>query len=248
MPHAEISTLLEANLQRYAETFQSFEGFAAWLEQIPIDGTPQRPELPHWSNVWLPVLDAAAIYCLIAQQRPRYFVEIGSGNSTKFAARAVADHGLDTCIVSIDPQPRAEIDSLCDEAIRQPLENCDPGIFRELRRNDIVFADSSHRAFMNSDVTVFFCEILPALGAGVTVGIHDVFLPEDYPDAWRGRYYSEQYLLACYLLAGTRLFDVVLPVYFAASRGLGKTVLESVRNRIDDVTQRGGSSFWLEMR
>src|ERR1019366_3993414 len=106
-------------------------------------------------------------------------VEIGSGNSTKFVARAIADHGLETKIISIDPQPRAEIDSLCNEVMRKPLEKCNLDIFGTLGESDIVFADNSHQSFMNSDVTVFFCEVLPMLARGVTVGIHDIFLPQD---------------------------------------------------------------------
>ena len=247
-PHSKISAMLEPGLERYAATLRSFEQYLPWLEKISFGEEPQRPGAPHWNNVWLPVLDAVALYCLVAMKRPRYFVEIGSGNSTKFAARAIADHGLDTKIVSIDPQPRAEIDALCDQVLRKPLEQCSLDIFGTLSANDIVFADNSHRTYMNSDVTVFFCDILPALAGGVTVGIHDIFLPQDYPEDWIGRYYSEQYLLACYLLAETRRFDVTLPVFFAASRGLGDDLLPRVRNRSTDAVWRAGTSFWLEMR
>ncbi len=161
-------------------------------------------------------------------------------------ARAIADHHLDTRIVSIDPQPRSEIDALCDEVRRHSLEQCNLDIFGGLGKNDIVFADSSHRAFMNSDVTVFFCEILPALASGVVAGIHDIFLPYDYPEAWVGRHYFEQYLLACYLLAGTRLFDILLPVFFAAGKGAGGALMRQVRARNDNALWRNGSSFWLE--
>lgn len=247
-PHAGISSILAAGLERYDETLRSFEHYLPWLVKIAFDSNPQQPGAPCWNNVWMPVLDAAALYCLVALQRPRRYVEIGSGNSTKFVARAIADHNLDTKIISIDPQPRAEIDALCDEVLRKPLEQCNSDVFSALGKNDIVFADNSHRSFMNSDVTVFFCEILPALASGVTVGIHDIFLPQDYPEAWIGRYYSEQYLLACYLLAGTRLFDIVLPVFFAASKGLGGSLLEQVRSRNNDALWRNGTSFWLEMR
>ena len=174
------------------------------------------------------------------------YVEIGSGNSTKFVARAIADHRLDAEIISIDPEPRAEIDALCDQVLRSPLEHCDLGVFDTLGAGDIVFADNSHQSFMNSDVTVFFCEILPRLARGVIVGIHDIFLPDDYPADWAGRYYSEQYLLACYLLAETRRFDVVLPVHFANARGLCAGVMPQPPG--DSALAQSGSSFWLEMQ
>ena len=247
-PHAKISAMLEPGLERYGETLRSFEHYLPWLEKITFDNDPQQPRAPYWNNVWLPVLDAVTLYCLVAMKRPRRFVEIGSGNSTKFVARAIADHNLDTQIISIDPQPRAEIDALCDEVLRKPLEQCNLDIFSTLDKNDMVFADNSHRSFMNSDVTVFFCEILPMLAGGVTVAIHDIFLPHDYPEDWIGRYYSEQYLLACYLLAETQRFEVSLPVFFAASKGLGVSLMPQVRSRNDDAVWRAGTSFWLEMR
>lgn len=247
-PHSRISEMLETGLKGYEETFRSFEHYLPWLEEIAFDSDPRQPAAPYWNNIWMPVLDAVALYCLVALRRPRRFVEIGSGNSTKFVARAIADHNLETKIISIDPQPRAEIDALCTEVLRKPLEQCNLDLFGMLGSNDIVFADNSHRSYMNSDVTVFFCEILPALAGGVTVGIHDIFLPQDYPEDWIGRYYSEQYLLACYLLAETRRFDVVLPVCFAASRGLSGTLMERVRGQSNDTVWRNGTSFWLEMR
>jgi len=246
--HPRISAILESGLPRYEELLRSFEPLLPSLARTPFDADPLQPQAPYWNNVWMPVLDAAALYCLVALRRPQRYVEIGSGHSTRFVARAIADHGLDTRIVSIDPRPRAEIDALCHEVLRTPLERCNLDVFGSLGPGDIVFADNSHRTYMNSDVTVFFCEILPALASGVTVGIHDIFLPGDYPEDWTGRYYSEQYLLACYLLAETRRFEVVLPMAYAASRGLGASLLPEVRNRKGDLPWRNGTSFWLEMR
>ena len=60
--------------------------------------------------------------------------------------------------------------------------------------------------------TVFFTEILPALPPGTLVGVHDIFLPADYPVAWLDLYLSEQYLLACWLLGGDRL-QIELPMH-----------------------------------
>ena len=113
-----------------------------------------------------------------------------------------ATGGFETRIVSIDPQPRAEVDELCDRVLRVPLEAADLSVFDELSDGDVLFFDGSHRTFMNSDATVFFLEVLPRLADGVLVGVHDVFLPYDYPRDFADRYYSEQYLLAAHLIAG----------------------------------------------
>lgn len=117
----------------------------------------------------------------------------------------------------MDPQPRAEIDSICDEVIRSRVEEVDPSVFRVLGQGDVLFVDNSHRVFMNSDATAVFLDILPTLPAGVFVHFHDIFLPADYPPEIRLRYYSEQYLLAAYLLGGRGTIDIVLPNAFISS-------------------------------
>ena len=247
MPHKRLEALIQPSLNFYDNVIKSFEHFLPWLGKIDFDADSTRPASPHWNNPWLPVLDAVALYCFVSQRRPRTYVEIGSGNSTKFVARAVADHGLSTRIISIDPKPRADIDQLCHEVIRQPLEKCNLRLFDSLGENDIVFADNSHRSFMNSDATVFFCEIMPGLRSGVVVGIHDIFLPFDYPADWDLRYYSEQYLLACWLLAGTHKFETLLPMYYVSEKGSGATLLRSVRDRITIPGWHAGSSFWIRI-
>lgn len=131
-------------------------------------------------------MDSISLYSLLAINNPRRYVEVGSGNSTMFASQAIRDHGLRTSIVSIDPFPRANIDSICDRVIRAPCEDVPAGFFESLTSDDILFIDNSHRSFPNSDVPVFFTEILPHLPSRMTYGIHDIFLPWDYPDEWKG--------------------------------------------------------------
>lgn len=170
------------------------------LERIPMTAADVRA--PYWNNIFFSALDGMALYSLVATRRPGRIIEIGSGNSTKFAHQAIRDHQLTTSLTSIDPQPRSEIDGLCTKVIRQPLEDTDQNVFAAIAPGDFLFLDSSHRVFTNSDVTTFFLEILPRLSPGVIVHLHDIFLPWDYPHEWSAHYYSEQYLMACWLLAG----------------------------------------------
>lgn len=246
LPHRRLQALLEQGLAGYEGLLQSFARYAPALGAIPSAAQP-RLEVPHWNNPWIPALDGIALYCLVAIKRPRRYVEIGSGVSTRFVRQAIRDQGLATTIVSIDPQPRAEVDDLCDEVIRAPLERCDLSLFRGVSANDLVFIDSSHRCFMGSDVTVFFTEVLPTLAAGVTVGVHDVFLPFDYPADWVPRYYSEQYLLACYLLAPRPPFQVVLPMRFVLNDPRCQAAVRSLQRALPDGVGLDGASFWLEM-
>src|SRR5207244_392077 len=118
---------------------------------------------PNWVNGFIPALDAISLYGLVAIHRPRHYIEIGSGNSTRFVRQAVRDHKLETRIVSIDPEPRVKVDGLCDVPLRQPLGEIDLSIFSGLQQGDIVFIDGSHRVFQNSDATVFLTEVVPSL-------------------------------------------------------------------------------------
>ena len=198
-------------------------------------------------NEWFPAFDAVSLYGFIATRQPRRLIEIGSGNSTLFARRAIVDHRLATRIVSIDPAPRAEVDAICDEVLRCPLEEMPLGFFEGVSDGDMVFFDGSHRALQNSDATVFFTEILPMLPVGTLVGVHDIALPFDYPAAWLNRWYSEQYLLACWLLGGEHL-RVELPVGYASH---SPSLHATLRPLWDDPALAGagtyGGAFWFSI-
>ena len=210
-PHPKLQTLLSAGEDRYRDHLLSFLLFLDTIATIPL--RTDRHDEPHWANEWFPAFDAISLYRFLAMRRPRRFIEIGSGNSTKFARRAIRDLSLNTSIVSIDPFPRSEIDAICDEVVRLPLEQVPGQFFNEIGVDDLLFFDGSHRAFQNSDATVFFTEVIPSLTSDVMVGVHDIFLPHDYPPNWLRRSYSEQYLLASWLLGGTRL-RTELPIFY----------------------------------
>ncbi len=199
---------------------------------------------PYWFNFWFPPLDGLSLAGVLKLRNPKLYLEVGSGNSTKFARKAVKEHTLGTRIVSIDPSPRAEIDAICDEVIRRPLENTEISVFNRLQSGDVLLIDSSHRSFMNSDVTVFFTEILPGLPPGVIYGIHDIFLPNDYPATWTDRYYNEQYLLTMYLLGGAAGDRVLFPASYIAHSGLYAEQLLTLGKKIglDPTEVRGDVS------
>lgn len=213
--HPQLDALIGAGRERYAATLATVRSYADGLARIALRDPDDAQ--PSWQNAFLPGLDAAVLYALVRSTAPARYIEVGSGNSTQFAARARADAGLSTRIVSIDPRPRAEIDTLCDEIVRTPLEMLDLGIWNQVRPGDMVFIDGSHRVFMNSDVVAFFLDVLPRLPSGVLVGIHDIYLPYDYPQEIADRYYSEQYVLAAWLLAGAGA-EVVFPAHWVFRR------------------------------
>jgi SAM-dependent methyltransferase len=243
-PHPKLTQIIRRHDARYRQSLELIGRYRADL--VAIEPDERGPHDAFWNNHWLPGLDAASLYGFLRSGAPARYLEVGSGNSTKFAARAKRDGGLPTSIVSIDPSPRAEVDALCDAVIRQPLEMVDLAVFDGLSGGDIVFVDGSHRTFMNSDATVFFLEVLPRLAPGVLVGIHDIELPDDYRPEFRERFYSEQYLLAAYLLAEGSLIEPVLPcAYVSRHRELSEVLAELW----GDVRLKGietqGETFWL---
>ncbi|MGD0014344.1 MAG: class I SAM-dependent methyltransferase [Bryobacteraceae bacterium] len=247
--HAGISQILEGGRASYGGRLNDILANADYLRAIPLEEDPARPYEPFWRNGFLPGLDVAALYSFIRQSNGARYVEIGCGNSTRVVRRAIRDHQLRTSVISIDPEPRAEIDAICDHLIRKPLEYADLSVFDKLGAGDIVFFDGSHRVFMNSDVTVFFLDVLPRLRPGVLVQIHDIFWPDDYPEAWTSRCYSEQYMLACYLLAQPHFLEVILPNNFAfTDPALSELVAELWRRVALPGIEPQGGSFWLRVR
>jgi hypothetical protein len=256
-PHPQLFAMLDAERNEYARRLSGFCSLIDWLKRIPDEAAPNALE-PCWGpQRFFSSLDAVALYGMLFEFRPKRFVEIGSGYSTKFAGRSIQDHSLSTRITSIDPAPRTEIDKLCDSLIRRPLEELDLNIFGELDPGDFLFIDSSHRTFQNSDVTVVFMDVLPRLKPGVVLHFHDIFWPYDYLPEWADRFYSEQYLLGSYLLgSGASNVKVLLPNAFVVrDRELAETCkplleIAGIRRPCNAVTSPygiSGGSFWLRI-
>lgn len=247
-PHKQLYTIINSNREEYKGFLQNFLKYLPQIHEIKDYRNEMNPDNPVWNNGFLPGLDIIALYVLIAELKPEKFIEIGSGNSTKVAFKAIQDQKLRTEILSVDPQPRAEIDRLANTIIRKPFENTDLETILNLRENDILFIDNSHRILPGSDATVFFMEILPQLKKGVIVHIHDVYLPYDYPQFMCERAYSEQYGLAFYLLANSKKYNPLLPNFFISEDvELSKIVTPLWNHPNLQGVEKHGGSFWLRI-
>jgi predicted O-methyltransferase YrrM len=200
---------------------------------------------PRFSQDWFPRLDGAVAYALVRAKRPRRILEVGSGHSTRFLARAVKDEGLDTEITCIDPAPRAALEGLAVRHFRCLLQDAPDKAFAGLSAGDVLFVDSSHISMPGTDVDRIFAGILPSLAPGVIVHVHDCFLPDPYPEAWQWRGYNEQTLLAA--LMGTGVLRPIFASHYVATR------MESSldRTRLGSLEMPEGAfetSFWAEFR
>ena len=245
-PHAQLYDIINAHRDSYAELLHNVLDLATNIQAIKKIGEQNDANQPAWNNNFLPGLDMMMIYTMLATQQPKRYVEVGSGNSTKVAAKAKKDHQLRTQITSIDPHPRAEIDHLADVVIRKPFEAINLADILELEAGDILFIDNSHRILPNSDATVFFMEVLPRLRKGVIIHIHDIYLPYDYPQFMCDRAYSEQYGLAFFLLANPDRYQTLFPCFFVSEDAQLSDIIAPIweHPNLQNVEKHGGS-FWL---
>jgi hypothetical protein len=220
--------------ERHAEAMGRFLAallpvmYSAELERVPAEKAGDTE--PYWNNGFFSGDDARLAYAVAVRHEPRTILEIGSGNSTKFFRKAIADHGLRTRLVSIDPQPRAEIAGIADRILFQSVLDVPPATFRDLRAGDVLFIDGSHLVFNGTDVVYCLLELFPALAEGVLVHIHDIALPFEYDSTFSDRCYNEQYMLAMLLLYADDWVPLA-PVHYLKQKGL---------------LRYGGGSFWMK--
>ncbi len=208
-----------------------------------VDGAP--PPAPRWEQDWFPRLDAATAYTIVQTVRPARIIEVGSGHSTRFLAKAIRDASLTTRLLCIDPAPRAPIGSLGIEHLSEVLGSRHARLVATLRAGDILFVDSSHIAMPGTDVDLVIGELLPRLAPGALVHFHDVFLPDAYPRGWAWRGYNEQIAVAALVQGGGYAIE-------HSSRWLATRRQRWLRAAgLDEVPLRRGvreSSLWLVKR
>ncbi len=240
-PYQAVETLLRSREDAFRAFLSTIDGFAPELERI---GT-EAPPAPRWTQDWFPRLDAAAAYALVRSLKPRRIVEVGAGHSTRFVVRAIRDGGLDTAITAIDPAPRADLSRLPVEVIRSTVQEAGDDVFADIEGGDVLMIDSSHILVPGSDVDLLLNRVLPSLSAGAVVHVHDVFLPDNYPDDWAWRGYNEQLGVAPLLFGGA--FEVLFSSRYAATRMAG-AVAATVVGRLPLVEGATESSLWLRKR
>lgn len=237
--YPELEPLFAAARPVFDAVLDAVDSYAAELEAIGPDDPPQ----PRWNQSWFPRLDAAAAYALVRARKPARIVEVGSGHSTRFMARAIADGRLATRVTAIDPAPRAVIGALDIAHVAATVQDAPRAPFAALEDGDILFIDSSHIAMPGSDVDLLLNRIWPALPAGVLVHIHDILLPDGYPPEWDWRGYNEQQAVAP-LLTG-RGAKLVFSSRYAVTR-MADRVDRTVAGRLPIPDGAMETSLWLE--
>ena len=176
-----------------------------------------------WHETY-PSLDSAALYCLIRHLKPKRYIEVGCGFSSRISSAAMRrndeeGHPCVSTFIEPYPGPRLEGANLHGELLVQRIQETPLSFFESLNENDVLFIDTSHVIKCQNDVEYEFLHILPSLKAGVWIHIHDISTPYDQREDWMvgpGDTWgaaNEQYILEA-LLSGGNIFEVKLPLYF----------------------------------
>ena len=179
--------------------------FAVELLQFPVEKS--RNTEFYYNNGAFEYGDSEYWYQLIRTIKPKRIFEIGSGNSTLMAIKAIhANKGDDPNYkckhICIEPYEKPWLEKIGVELYRKKVEEVPTSFFSELEENDILFIDSSHIIRPEGDVLYEYLELLPKLNKGVIVHIHDIFTPKNYPKEWvvsDVRFWNEQYLVEAFL-------------------------------------------------
>jgi hypothetical protein len=218
------------------------------LRDVPND-PPADCSAYGWNNGFWNNADALIHYGLVRARKPRRYVEVGCGWSSLLLKRALslnANQGIEAEVTLIEPYPNQAIFANLPnhwEIHRTILQRADLKIFDRLEAGDFLFYDGSHCAKVASDVNWFFFRILPRLKPGVIIHLHDIFLPEEYPESWifeRGQTWNEQHLLQAFLMNNSA-FEILI-----ANRFLFHQRRAELEALFQGIQPAWGCSFWMQ--
>jgi hypothetical protein len=185
---------------------------------------------------------------MIRKNKPKRIIEIGSGFSSGLMMEVnekYFDNKID--ITFIEPYPELLYQRMRkgDKSRYKVIPNCVQDvpldIFKQLKKDDILFIDSTHVSKFNSDVNYEIFNILPELDNGVIIHFHDIFDGFEYPLNWLrdGWAWNEDYILRAFL-TNNNGYEVLLMSDYLASH-YSELLRKSVPNK-DDLF---GGSLWI---
>ncbi|MAJ05761.1 MAG: hypothetical protein CL827_02720 [Crocinitomicaceae bacterium] len=161
---------------------------------------------------------AAYTHSIIRKYKPKKIIEFGSGNSSKVIASAIEKNKIENNIncnyIIIDPFPSELIKNNSVKSItklyEEKAENVKINLFKDLKKDDILFIDSSHMVRTGSDVNYAILDILPILDKGVIIQFHDIPIPYEYNKVYFTNpnfrvFWTESYLLQAFLINNNKV-------------------------------------------
>ena len=200
--------------------FELLKEFAGYYQQLPYNFSdtspgPTRYQIKHARYRFS---DAIMLYSMIRHFKPSNIIEIGSGYSSAIMLDTNDLFlGSKINLTFIDPHTErlhslmTDIDRKNHEIIQQLVQDVDLDKFKKLKKNDILFVDSSHVSKIGSDLNHILFEILPILNSGVLIHFHDVHFPFELPEHWvilKKLFWNENYMIRAFL-SGNSEYEIV---------------------------------------
>lgn len=168
------------------------DAMTAILEALVSSYLQEYSELPSYDEIkrqrrgpGFTTVDAMVLYMMLRRHRPPRYVEVGSGLSTWYAGLAAAKNAAEG-----RPMKMTIVDPFVSEATRalpgveilaREAQDLPADWYAQLAAGDVLFIDSTHIVRIDGEVPHLVLEVLPALGPGVLVHLHDVHLPYNVP-------------------------------------------------------------------
>jgi len=202
-------------------------------------------------NLSFPTLDAVVLFSMIRKNKPKRIIEIGSGFTSGLMMdinEKYFDNGLK--ITFIEPYPdllyqrMRKGDKSKYKVISKGVQDVPLDVFKKLKKDDILFIDSTHVSKFNSDVNYELFDILPELSKGVIIHFHDVFDGFEYPLKWLsdGWSWNENYLLRAYLMNNSK-YEILLMNNYIANQ-FPESLVSSYPKTDNNILN--GGSLWLK--
>jgi hypothetical protein len=196
--------------------------------------------------------DLDVLYSMVRHLKPSTVVEVGAGHSTRAVVAALQRNralGSPCRHVCIEPYEMPWLEALDGvTVVRRKVEDVSPDLFQGLGTNDILFVDSSHVLRVGGDVEYLYLVVLPSLASGVTVHIHDIFLPRPYPREWVERhrhFWTEQQFLQAFLAFNDE-FEVLLMLNYLSRHH--RDALTRAAPTLASNPEAEPGSFWMRRR
>ena len=194
-----------------------------------------------WGNGQFDRSDALHYWAFIQELKPKKILEIGSGWSSRIAACAAKS--TNSNVTCIDPCPRADLENLDVDFERSMIQAFKPEtLASSISAEDILFIDSSHSVKTGNDVVYIYCLLFPLLPNGLTVHIHDVYLPYGRPKkqlVTNRLYWYEDYFTQI-LVSNGYLKPLI------SNNFLSQTI-STKKHLIQTPNGKGGASMWFQV-
>ena len=205
----------------------------------------------YFNNNFFTKTDGLILYSIMRHFQPKKIIEVGSGFSSCMMLdvnQLCFSNGVDLTFIEPFPERFLENVKTSDNytLYKEKVQDVGMNIFCSLKRDDILFIDSSHVSKTGSDVNHLFLRIIPQLNSGVIIHIHDIFFPFEYPKQWvvKGWAWNEIYFLRA-LLVNNRELEVLLFCDYLVSE-LPSEVKTIMNDNEFCKTQAG--SIWLRKK